>query len=125
MDSKIKLSNLLRWIVRIAGSIALILGLLLWFGMSGSMLRPHMVLGIVTAVSLGAIAIVASVAGVRVPMALIGLVWAALTIFVGYNQNAWMAGSSHWVIEAVHLILGVGAIGMAESLAAGIARRSI
>jgi hypothetical protein len=84
-----------------------------------------MVLGIVTAVSLGAIAILASVAGVRVPMALIGLIWAALTIFVGYNQNAWMTGSSHWVVEAIHLILGVGAIGMAESLAAGIARRSI
>lgn len=118
------IANLLRWIARVAGSLALILGILLWLGTAFSLLRVHTILGIATAAALALIAIVALAAGARAPMAIVAIVWAAATLYIGFNQNTLLTGSSHWAIEVLHLVLGVGAIGMAESLAAGV-RKSV
>lgn len=125
MNAKITIARLLRWIVRLAGVAALVLGLLLWFDYPGSLLRPHMILGAITAISLALIALLASAAGVGILTTLTGFIWAALTLVVGYNQNALLIGSNHWIIEAAHLILGVGAIGLGETLVARMGRRSV
>jgi hypothetical protein len=56
-------------------------------------------------------------------MALVGLLWAAATVYVGLKQNIILPGSSHWVIEVVHVLLGVGAIGLVEMLAGAYSRQ--
>lgn len=114
--------NLLRWCIRISWLAALVLGLLIWSGRLGGALNVHMTFGWVVAAGLAIIAVYALVSGVRIPLAAVSLVWAAVTVYVGVMQNQWMPGSSHWVIEAIHLLLGFGAIGMAEALAGAIAR---
>jgi hypothetical protein len=68
------------------------------------------------------LAVYALIARVRIPLAIIAIIWAAATVYVGVMQGQWMPGSSHWVIETVHLLLGVGAIGMAEALAGAVTR---
>jgi hypothetical protein len=123
MDSKTKIADLLRWFARLAGTIALILGILFWLGMLVSLVRVHSILGIITAISLALIAVTALAAGARAPMALVGIVWAAATLFIGFRQNTMLLGESHWIIQVIHLLLGVGAIGMAEALGAGIRKR--
>lgn len=114
--------TLLRWCIRIAWLGALVLGLLLWSGRLAGALNFHMFLGGVVAVALVILAAYAFVSRVRIPLAIVSIVWAAATVYVGLMQNRWMPGSSHWVIEAIHLLLGVGAIGMAEALAGAIMR---
>jgi hypothetical protein len=115
--------NLLKWFTRIAGLLALLLGLLLSRAGFAAALRIHMTLGMIVVVSLGALAVVSVSARVRIPLAVISFVWAAAILYVGIMQNRWMPGSGHWVIEVFHALLGIGAIGMAEMLAGANGRR--
>lgn len=116
--------NLLKWCVRIAGLIALALGILFWLGMLIGAVRLHLALGTVVAAALAFLAVYAIAARVRPPLAAISILWAAVTIYVGIMQIRWLPGSDHWIVEAVHLLLGLGAIGMAEALSAALGRRS-
>lgn len=114
--------NLLRWCVRIAGLAALILGVLLWRGMMAGSVNLHMSLGGLVAAVLAILALWAIVARVRVPMAAVSLVWAAATVYVGFMQANWLPGSRHWIVDTIHLLLGIGAMGMAEALGGAITR---
>ena len=112
---------LLRWIARIGGLVALVLGIMI---SRSPVLRLHMAIGLLVAVSLGILAIWAVAARVRIPAALAGVIWAIGTVRVGLMQTQWMPGEHHWVVQAAHAILGIGAIGFAEMLAAGLTKRS-
>jgi hypothetical protein len=68
-------------------------------------------------------AVCALVARVRIPLAIVSVVWAAATVYVGLTQEELIQGGSRLVIEIVHLLLGIGAIGMAEALGGAIGRR--
>jgi hypothetical protein len=115
--------KLLAWFTRITGLGALVLGFFLWQGRLPGTLRLHMTLGALVAVYLAIISVAAGLARVRPPMALVGLLWAAATVYVGVNQNIMIPGASHWVIEVVHVLLGVGAIGLVEMLAGAYSRQ--
>lgn len=114
--------NLLRWCVRIGGLAALVLGILLWNGSLIEAVNLHMTLGAIVAAALAILAVYAIAARVRFPLALLGLAWAAATIYVGIEQTSWLPGSGHWIIDVTHLVLGIGAMGLAEVLAGAIVR---
>lgn len=120
--------KLLRWYIRIAGLCAFLLGVSLWlapdvFGSFAMALRIHMTLGGSIALVLAILAVRALSARVRVPAAIAALVWAAATVYVGTLQDWWVAGGSHRLIEVIHLLLGIGAIGLAEMLAGALTRK--
>jgi len=115
--------DLLKWSVRLAGLGALLVGVLLRWGGFPATLRLHMVLGAVVAVYLIILALAAAIARVQIPMAAVSLLWAVATLYVGAAQTGLMPGSSHWVIEAVHVVLGIGAIGLVEMLAGAVTRQ--
>ena len=120
--------KLLQWFTRIAGLGALVLGMLIYFdpGIVGGFapsLQLHMALGGIVALVLAVLAILALSACARVPAAVAALVWAAATVYVGMRQESWLPGGSHWVIEIIHVLLGIGAIGLAEMLAGAVARK--
>ncbi len=110
--------NRLRWFVRAAWLGALVLGLM------SRALDFHMTLGFFVALSLGIFAVYALRARVRIPLAVIALVWAVTMVYVGIYQGQWMLNGNHWVIQAVHLLLGLGAIGIAEALAGAVTAKS-
>lgn len=114
---------LLRWCIRIAGIVALVLGLLVWGGIA-TPVNLHMTAGGIVAAALAILAIYAIVIRVRFPLAIVSIVWAVATVYVGVMQAQWLPGSVHWIIEAIHLLLGVGAMGMAEALAGALSRRA-
>ena len=114
--------NLLRWCTRIAGVAALVLGMLLWDGKLIGALNLHMTLGAIVAAALAILAVYAIATRVRIPLGIIGLVWAAATVYVGIAQNQLVPGGNHWIVSTVHLLLGIGAIGLAEALAGAIIR---
>jgi hypothetical protein len=112
--------KLLQWLIRLAGIAALILGAAYWFGTSFAPLGVHMALGSLVALSLAILGLWASFARVRLPAALAAIIWAAAMVYVG-TLNALLAGNRF--IQVIHPVLGIGAIGLGEMLAAAISRR--
>lgn len=116
-------TNVLRWIVRIAGVIGLILGLIFWSGSGFSLLKAHEGLGYLVSVGLLLLGILGFVRRLPPALPLIAVIWALAVPAIGSMQMRLMPGSAHWVIQLIHLLLGVGAIGLAEAIAGRILRR--
>jgi hypothetical protein len=53
----------------------------------------------------------------------VAIVWGLIVPILGLNQDRLLVGSAHWVIEVLHLLVGIGAVGLAESLARSIKAR--
>ena len=104
-------------LTRIAGLGALVLGADFLFAPRAALLSLHMALGGIVALMLAILAVWALIDRVRVPAAIAALIWAAATIYVGMMKGRGTAG------EIIHVLLGIGAIGLAEMLAAAINRR--
>ena len=116
--------NMLRWLTRVAGLGALALGItFLRAAGKPPLLSLHMTLGGIVALVLAILAVWALIDRVRIPAAIAGVIWAVATVYVGTLQDWWVGAGSHVVIEIIHPLLGIGAIGLAEMLAAAILRR--
>ncbi len=110
-------TTVLQWLVRLTGALQLVFGVLIWTGNADSLIRVHIVSGVVFVLSLVALAILAAAAGVRLGFVALAIVWAAVVLILGLTQERILPGSTHWVIQVVHLLIGLGAIGQAENLA--------
>jgi len=118
--NKTHVIKLLQWIIRLAGIAALILGAAYWFGTSFAPIDVHMTLGGLVALSLAILGIWASFARIRLPAALAAIIWAAAIVYVGTLEGL---RTGNRFVQIVHPILGIGAIGLGEMLAAAISRR--
>ena len=108
--------KILQWLTRIAGLGALVLGLML---SRFPELPVHMAFGYVVVLALAVLALWALSARVRIPAAIAALLWAGATVYVGMMRNRGTAG------EIIHVLLGIGAIGLAEMLGAAGYRTAI
>jgi hypothetical protein len=101
--------------VRGVGLLALILGLLFFGGDARGLIPVHMLLGLIVVIAL----IVLSVAAIRAGRSGLGgggIVLALLLLVVGMGQGQMLPGDSHWIVQVVHILLGMGAIGLGEVL---------
>ncbi len=112
-----KAVSTLQILVRISGAIQIILGVLFWAGIALSLLPVHIFFGSVLVLSLWTLAILAARAGVSPGQVALALVWGLVLPIVGLTQGQLLVGPEHWLIQVVHLLLGIGAIGQAENLA--------
>ena len=48
---------------------------------------------------------------------LLAALWGLIVPIVGLTQRELVPGSAHWVIQVIHLLLGIGLIALAENLA--------
>ena len=55
-------------------------------------------------------------------MAALGFIWGLVVVILGLTQTEILPGNLHWLIEVLHLVLGMGAIGLGEGLSARIKR---
>jgi hypothetical protein len=116
--------NVLRMLMRLLWLVGLALGLYLWTGHGYSVLRAHIALGFCITLLLLMIAISAAIAGVSVRRTLLALIWAALLPVVGFAQLRWMIGPGHWLVQVMHLLIGLMAIASAETMGAQAIRRT-
>ncbi len=107
-------------LVRITGLILIVLGILFWTGSAVALIPIHMLLGFVLVLSLWTLAGLAARVGVQPGLVALAVVWGLIVPIVGMMQTQLLPGNAHWVIQVLHLLLGVGAIGQAEGLAARI-----
>ena len=103
--------------IRAGWLIQLALGLAFWTGNLLGLVDLHQLLGILLVLALWTLAALAHRAGVPVGLVAAAAVWGLVVVIVGLTQRELLAGSAHWVIEVVHLLLGIGLIGLAERLA--------
>ncbi len=108
------------WVLRVCAVLALILGIVFWTGNTpSSLVSIHMLLGILVVLSLWVIAVATATAkggnwGLSGGALVLGLVIVAL----GLTQTGILkAASLHWIIQVIHLLLGLSAIGLGEAMA--------
>jgi hypothetical protein len=107
------------FVLTIAGALALISGLFFWAGLALNLVSMHMLLGFLSVAALWIIGIgQAFSTGGSWTIAACAIVIGALTAYVGLYQSTWMIGQLHWVIQAIHLLLGVLTIGLGHMAAA-------
>ena len=106
-------------LLTIAGVLALVLGLLFWSGNALHLGSVHMLLGFLTVAALWVIAISqALTTGGSWVLAACAIVVGLLLVVLGINQATLLVGDRHWIIQIVHLALGILAIGLGHMAAA-------
>ena len=103
-------------IVRIGVLIELALGILFWTGNADSLQIVHIVIGILVVLSLWTLGIAQGLQGGSFGLALATFVVGFLLALVGLFQKQWLVGSNHWIIQVIHILLGLSAIGLAEMI---------
>ncbi|HEU4631100.1 MAG TPA: hypothetical protein VFS08_15215 [Gemmatimonadaceae bacterium] len=112
-----------RWIVRLAGIVQIVLGLLFWTRHALSLIPVHMLVGTIVVLGLWTLAGLAVRAGAGAGLAVLAVALGIALPVVGMTQGRLLVGSLHWIIQVVHLLLGLGALRLAEGLAEVALRR--
>ena len=103
--------------IRALGVVQLVLGIIFWTGNALGLVDLHQLLGILLVLGLWTQAALAHRAGVQPGLVAAAAVWGLIVVVVGLTQRELLGGSAHIVIEVLHLLLGLGALGLAETLA--------
>ena len=109
--------TILQNLVRLCFVTLLVLGIAFWSGHWFALIPLHMIVGIVLVLGLWLTSILAAVARVPVGIVVGGLVWGVLVLAFGMKQMTLVPGASHWMIQWLHLLVGIAAIGLNERLA--------
>lgn len=112
-----------RWTIRIAGLIALVLGIFLWTGGGGGIVPLHMLLGMILVGGLWVLAALGLRFGTGPLLPAVAVGWGVLTVVFGLNHALILPGDLHVIVEVAHLLVGLAAMGIGEALGARIARR--
>ncbi|MGH7647840.1 MAG: hypothetical protein ACREND_06960 [Gemmatimonadaceae bacterium] len=111
-----------RLLVRLSGIILIILGIIFWTGHALSLIPVHMVVGLILSISLWALAYLAVRSGVGSGLVTLVALWTLVMLVFGAVQMRLMPGSAHWVIQVLHLLIGIGALGLGDQLGTRISR---
>jgi hypothetical protein len=103
-------------VVRVTFLVQIVLGIGFWTGHLDSLVPLHIWSGILLVLGLWVLAVLAVRAGAPLGQVIAAGVWGAVVIVVGLTHDSILTGGWHWVIQVVHLLLGLGAVGMAEGL---------
>ncbi len=104
-------------IVGIAGLGALTLGLLFWVA-NIQLISIHMLFGLIVALTLLVISFIAIFSKDTRIWGIAGVVYALIVPAFGLTQSRILTGNLHWLIQTLHLLIGLGAIVLAGSIGA-------
>ncbi|GAC1363732.1 MAG: hypothetical protein NVSMB32_05570 [Actinomycetota bacterium] len=109
-------SGIIQMIIRVVGLIVLAMGIVLWTTDSNPHLKSgHEALGILLVLALWTLAGLALRAKVSTPLVALAVLWGLIAPILGFAQVNIDHGNSH-PIQALHLLVGLGVIGLAEIL---------
>jgi hypothetical protein len=110
-------ARILQIIVGIAGLCALVLGLFIWIANS-DLTDIHMLFGLLVTLGLLVMSIIALTASRQRIWGLVGIVYAVILLIFGEAQSNILVGNLHWLIQALHTLIGIGAIVLTGALGA-------
>ena len=104
--------HIISWIARVALMATLVLGLLFWIT-DMSLISLHMLFGLIGVLSLLVLGMVAVFTrGLRL-LGVGSMVYALIVLASGPTQDMILVGNLHWLIQAAHLLIGIGAMALA------------
>jgi hypothetical protein len=106
--------------VRLCGVVLILLGVLLWTGHFDQVKDVHKLFGIVLVLGLWALAFIGVRSGLPIGLVAVSFVWGLIAPALGLTQENILTGGWHWLIQMSHLLIGLGAIGLAELLGSRI-----
>jgi hypothetical protein len=107
-------------VLRVAVLFNLITGIIFWAGNADPLQIVHILFGILAVLSLWVLGILQGLRGGSFGLALATFVVGFLLVLVGLFQKNWLpeaTNSNHWIIQVIHLVLGLAAIGLGEMVA--------
>lgn len=113
-----------RSLLSLFGIALVVLGILFWTGHALSLLPLHMLLGGLFVLCMWALAIVGFLVPGSRGFALVVLIWSLVVPALGVTQLSLLPGAGHWLIQVLHLLVGIIAMGLGHSLARRIGRRA-
>lgn len=111
-------------LLAVGGVLQLALGLSAWAGPGAALIPVHMLLGTLLVLGVWTLSVLGLVARVPAPVAVAGLVLGAVVLVYGLTQEGVLPGGLHWVAQTLHLLLGLGLIGVGLRLGFLIRRRT-
>jgi uncharacterized membrane protein YjdF len=108
--------------VRLLGVALIVLGFLFWSRTAFSLIPLHMRLGEILVALLWILAIIGIRAKAPAGLIAAAVVWGLVVVGFGMTMGRFLPGRAHEVIRVAHFLIGLAAIGLAESLAARIKR---
>lgn len=114
MKSIVRIARLL---LSLSGIALLVLGILFWAGYALSLLQTHMMLGGLFVICMWVLAALGLAGPGTRGLALIVLIWSLVVPALGVTQLRLMPGADHWVIQVLHLLVGLIAMGLGHALA--------
>jgi hypothetical protein len=114
--------TVVQYAIRLNGVFLIVLGFLFWAKQALSLTPLHMRLGLAEVALLWGMALLALRWRVSAGLVIVALLWGLLTAGFGMKMGSLLPGRAHEVIRVLHFLIGLGAIGLAESLAARIKR---
>jgi hypothetical protein len=109
-------------LVRITGVLQLILGLLIWAESMFSLVGIHTLIGLVFVLSLWVLAAVSTRAGVPTTQAAGVIILGLIALIFGMVQTSLLPGSLHWIIQILHLLIGMAAVASGETIGGRVRR---
>src|SRR5260370_27048965 len=103
--------------LRVSGLLLILLGLAIWSGRADGIIPIHEFLGFVLVLSLWTLAYFGARAGVTKGLVGAAVAWGLIAPILGLTQANLLANNWHWVIQVLHLLVGLAAIGTGEGLA--------
>jgi hypothetical protein len=112
-----------RLLISLFGITLVVLGILFWTGHALSLLQLHTMIGGLFVICMWVLAVVGFLVPGSRAFALVVLVWSLIVPALGVTQLRLMPGADHWVIQTLHLLVGLIAMGLGHALARRIGRR--
>jgi uncharacterized membrane protein (DUF485 family) len=114
-------------VLRLAVLFNLVTGIIFWTGNADPLQIVHIVVGILAVLSLWTLGILQGLRGGTFSLALATFVLGFLLALVGLFQKNWLPepNTNHWIIQVIHLILGLAAIGLGEIVAGQYRRLAV
>ena len=109
--------------IRLIGLASIILGFLFWTRNYLSLIPLHMYMGVALVVLLWLLAATAAAAKVSSGLVARSVLWGVVVLFFGMTMGRLLPGRAHEIVRVLHFLIGLGAIGLAESLAVRIKRQ--
>ncbi len=110
---------------RLLGLVLLILGFLFWSHHSYSLIPLHIGMGVAFVVLLWLMGFIGMRAGVSPGLVGGAFLWGLLVLVFGMTMGRFLPGRAHEIMRVLHFFIGLGAIGLLESLGARIKRSSV
>lgn len=114
-----------RVLLGISGVALLLLGILFWTGHALTLIPLHMLLGALLVLSMWMLVALSFYARMAMTLAAVVLVWSLIVPLLGMAQMRLLPGGAHWIVQVLHLLVGVAAMGLGGVLAKRLTARHV